>query len=158
MPLNANGQIIGVMVVGFCKALEWMPTERKLMRAIADRPRSRLTAPHHRALREREARIAELSGHLLKAQEEERRRISRELHDETGQGLMVIRLYLENAERGAEREDPKGQGGRDGGGSGPDDRGHPAHHFKAFAYGHCRSWDWSRRSAKKPKTWKRTLA
>ena len=38
---------------------------------------------------------AELSRHLLKGEEEERRRISRELHDETGQTLMVLRFQLE---------------------------------------------------------------
>jgi two-component system sensor histidine kinase UhpB len=38
----------------------------------------------------------ELSRQLLRAEEEERKRISRELHDETGQGLMVLRMYLQS--------------------------------------------------------------
>ena len=51
------------------------------------------------ALKESRKKLRLLSSHLLKAQETERQRISRELHDELGQALMVLKLQLGSIKR-----------------------------------------------------------
>jgi len=59
------------------------------------------------ALRESKNRLRFLSSHILKAQEEERRRISLELHDELGQSLSLLKMKLGGIQRklGSERHD-----------------------------------------------------
>lgn len=51
------------------------------------------------ALQESEKRQRDLSSRLLSAQEDERRRISMELHDELGQALSVLKLRLSYIQR-----------------------------------------------------------
>lgn len=46
-------------------------------------------------LREREARLVHLSHLLLRAQEEERRRVAREMHDQLGQELIALKMNLQ---------------------------------------------------------------
>ena len=51
------------------------------------------------ALRESENRLRRISSHILSAQEEERQRLSMELHDELGQSLSLLKVQLSSIER-----------------------------------------------------------
>ena len=57
-----------------------------------------------RVLKESEERLRLLSAELIKAQEKERRRISRELHDELGQSLAILKHRVRSIEKSLHSE------------------------------------------------------
>jgi signal transduction histidine kinase len=90
-PLSSPGAI----ELEFATPYPWLPRELALIEAVAarcevaiERSRSQNT-------------IRRLEAEARAAEEEERRRIGRELHDEAGQALMALRLRLEMIEREA---------------------------------------------------------
>jgi len=58
------------------------------------------SAAHQRASELAEVRLRQLSQQLVSSQEQERKALSRELHDEIGQLLTALRMELGNLERG----------------------------------------------------------
>jgi signal transduction histidine kinase len=59
---------------------------------------------HERRLAQSESRLRTLSAQLMTAQEEERRSIARDLHDEMGQVVTAMTLDLQRAAQAAERD------------------------------------------------------
>jgi signal transduction histidine kinase len=100
IPLAAAGRTAGVMQFGFSKSYEWLPREQELLAAAAER--CLMAAEKQRLmedLEQREEQVRRLAEHMLHVEEMERRRISRELHDEAGQSLLCIRLQMELIEQ-----------------------------------------------------------
>jgi signal transduction histidine kinase len=100
VPLVAHGNMSGVIQLGFSTERSWLPRELQLVNAAVDQ--CLLAAEKARLMEDlaaREEQVRLLGEHMWQVEEEERRRISRELHDEAGQSMLCIRLQLEMLEK-----------------------------------------------------------
>jgi len=96
VPLVVKNKVTGVLHLAFSREYHCLPREVQLLEAVAERCALALEKTQLiETLARREEQIRKLGAHMLKVEEEERNRISRELHDEVGQAMLVIRLYLE---------------------------------------------------------------
>jgi signal transduction histidine kinase len=99
IPLIGDGKLAGVIQFAFAKNYDWLPREQDLLTAASERclkavEKTQLVMD----LAERERQIRLLAERMMQVEEVERRRISRELHDQTGQDLLCIRLQMEMLE------------------------------------------------------------
>jgi PAS domain S-box-containing protein len=99
-PFRIRGKIAGVVMAVNSEPRRFTAEELKLLALAADRvapaiERGRLIAKIRSGLE----RQRTLSYRLLNAQEEERRRLAVELHDELGQVLTAVKINLESLER-----------------------------------------------------------
>jgi signal transduction histidine kinase len=78
-----------LLQLGFATAYPWLPRELAMLHAVGARCREAI----ERAGMQSEVR--QLEAETRRAEEAERRRLGRDLHDETGQSLVWLRLQLE---------------------------------------------------------------
>lgn len=106
-PLCHEDQIIGMFQFGFAEKSTPTPRQFELLKAAS----SRCAATVHkiRLMNEvsaREQRMRDTAYSVLQIEELERRRISKELHDDTAQNLAVVRLQMEMIEMDLQEQDP----------------------------------------------------
>jgi signal transduction histidine kinase len=100
IPLSARGKFAGVLQLAFSARREILPRDLQLLAIAAEQTLA--AAERTRMMQEiaaREQRMFDLARRMLQVEEIERRRISRELHDDAGQSLVVIRLQMELIEQ-----------------------------------------------------------
>jgi signal transduction histidine kinase len=108
VPMLEGSRLRGVMQFRFKKSYEWLPREQELLEIAAER--CLMAAEKARLMEDlaaREEQVRRLAERMLQVEEMERRRISRELHDEAGQSMLCIRLQLEMLEENLPAEAEK---------------------------------------------------
>lgn len=102
LPLTVSGRVIGSIVLCRTRARKEtnpLPDEFRLMMGIAQQLGLSIeNARLYQEAQERERVLADLLHQVVGAQEAERQRIARELHDVTGQSLTAIALGLRGVE------------------------------------------------------------
>ncbi|MFB3885675.1 MAG: PAS domain S-box protein [Thermodesulfobacteriota bacterium] len=113
-PLMAQGRLIGTLSFGTKTRPHFTPEEVDLMRTVTDQVAMamqriqtqealrqqalellNLNETLEQRVKERTEELAVLSSRLVSAQEDERRRVSYDLHDNVGQALLAIQLEIE---------------------------------------------------------------
>jgi signal transduction histidine kinase len=75
----------------------WTPEEKRMFQDISSRIADALSATlFYRTMEQNQERLRHLSTQLFRAQEEERKRIAEEIHDELGQATLAIKMGVEN--------------------------------------------------------------
>jgi PAS domain S-box-containing protein len=96
LPLIVEGKHRGMLVVGYRQHHEFAGREMRLLISLAEKHSiAMVNAQLYTDLLQREKELEILSGARVQAQEDERRRIAREIHDGLGQMLTAIKFNLE---------------------------------------------------------------
>lgn len=108
MKITANQKLLGVMIV-LCRADKSITSQNcQLISGICNQLGMTLQNNElWQELKRKEQLLKQLLTKVVSAQEEERQRISRELHDETGQGLTSLLIQLKILDRCANLDDVK---------------------------------------------------
>jgi signal transduction histidine kinase/HAMP domain-containing protein len=96
IPLIAKGEVMGILTIYTRKEHRFGAEEIEFLTTLAGRAAVAIhNAQLYEQVRSGQDQLRTLSHRLAEAQESERRTISRELHDEIGQGLTALKLNLD---------------------------------------------------------------
>ena len=104
MPLFWEGRPFGVLTVYSTSAHAFSPAELQLLSRLADDLSYAIASFRARVEQERlRDSLRYLSSRVVQLQEEERRNIARELHDEIGQMLTALKIAIDRTAQGCQR-------------------------------------------------------